>query len=202
MGRKNLHILGIALGIALQGCVFLPFAVPPVQLQGGGGGRLIRPAPVAPAVGVGMLRVGLHPMQLYVQKKPRWWDVGTGYVLDYNENYMLHGGYLDGAIFFVRDKNGRLGIHAQPRIMVDDDGHGGGGLALQFTGEIHGFTKGDFQSSGSDGFIYGSAYGEGGIGFFMEASGAVVNSISTTSFGLGLQVRIPAAGGIMWAVLK
>lgn len=192
----------LCLSLALSGCVILPFAVPPLQVQGGGGGRLVRPKPEASAVGAGMLRVGVHPMQLYVQKKPRWWDVGTGYVHDYSDTYYLHGGYMDGAIFVVNDKNARLGIHAQPRILVDGKDNVGGGLAIQLTGEFFAFADGDFHDSGPKGAIFGGAYGEGSGGFFVETSGAVVNGISTTAFGIGLQLRIPAAAGILWFLLK
>lgn len=197
-----------ALGLLLlavfpPACMVLPFGIPPIQVQGGGEGRLIRPLPdPSVSAGAGMLRVGLHPLQLYRKAKVRFWDAGAGYSLDYSKAYYIHGAYLDGGIFFARTDYSRLGIHAVPKLLFDNQRGTGGGIAVQFTGEYFTFADGDFADAGPKGAIFGSAYGEASIGFYAEASGSVVGNISCTAFGLGIQARIPAAGGIMWFMLK
>jgi len=205
MGGRVFPIVVLALGLSQAGCYILPFATPPMQTSIGGGVRVGAPREPTQGPGTFQFDIGLRPLGLVPTPayKKRLADAGIGYVVVTNGGPTLHGVYLDGAIFPYQGEIARLGVHLQPRLhFVGDTGHAAFGMATRIDIEARGFADSDFSSSSSSGGGVGHAYGEGGIGFFMEGGYARFDERHTFTMTAGLSVRIPATVGIAWGVIK
>jgi hypothetical protein len=205
--RALLLAATVVCSLGATGCIVLPFATPPVKGSIGGRGYI----PRLKDGDRGMLsgQVSVNPLQLTPKYLERRFDFGVGYVGNTGDNYYFHGGYVELTGFPWAEKLptgvvARASISAEPTIFVDKYSRIGAGSGAKLGLEFAGFTKGPFEDSGQKGFFGGWAYGEGGLGFYLEGFGARVFDDSAPgggrtyfSIGGGLSVRLPASVGLL-----
>ena len=186
---------------ATSGCMV---AIPPTRLELGAGASAgaARGAEV-PTSNVGTVRASLAPLQLVTSLRERTFDFGVGYMLDRDlrgqtepAGVSLQGAFLEAGGLAVLDRSGErvvsLGARGQGRVLVDQAGRVGPGMALQLSTEIVGFADGTFSGSGSRGFIAGAAYGEGSIGLYAEGAYGSIDGRGLYTMTGGLVWRLPA----------
>lgn len=200
-------MLWLSLPLTISGCA-LPFASPPVQLQGGMSLRRMEGSarPPSEITYPGQLKVGVHPLQLLRGWARRPVDAGVGYVGDFDGTQSIHGAYADVAPTLLTSRRGRikrLSLHGQARLLhaVGYPGVGYGG-ALQVSGEIGGFVPGTIDwrptyTSGATGY----GWGESTIGLYAEMAYAQIDTLRVFTMTGGLQWRLPATIGALFTLL-
>ncbi len=154
--------------------------------------------------------MGANPLGLDRDLLERPFDFTVGYVLDSGRSQQ-QGGYLDVAAFAYRTHWGdgmlRLALHGQGRLLYDHDVHelGESGVA-QISFEYAAFTNGPFDSTNGDGGFFGYAWGEAGVGLYLEGAYSAIGPERIWSAGGGLIMRTPAMAGVgyfwIWAFLR
>jgi hypothetical protein len=148
------------------------------------------------------VRAAVHPLGLAPGLLDRGADFGVGYLLDTGSAGRTHGAYLEAAGVCVAgpmgDGWGRLSARLQGRLLFDQDQRIGQGIALQLTGEYGGFVEGPFDSTDDEGGAFGYSFGEGGVGFYIEAAGFRMSETAGWSATTGLLFRVPASVGFVW----
>lgn len=192
-----------ALAFASSGCVALPFAVPPTQLEVGTGYRDSGRGRDAPLE----LRAGLAPLGLDPSNMERKIDIVAGGLYETGKARTIEGAYLEAGGLLASSRISeatldvaRLSARMQLRMLTANDAHElGRGAALRLVGEVVGFADGPFGTFDKDGGAVGYGYGEGGIGFYTEGAYAEVAGTSIWQASAGLVVRLPLAAGIVFA---
>ena len=202
-----------ALGLTVTtGCPFA-LAAPPVELRVAGGGALNRSVEPLPKVDV---QATLRPVSVIESQNDRQWDVGVGYAwlpaLEEGQT-LLQGPHVQADWFFWERANGRtrlrLSAGARGRVLRDA-GYFGAGGSLYTAGEIIGWADGAGADCGSsaDGLTCaaGAAWGEGGVGAFVEGGYLRAGSEDLVTLQAGLSVRIPASAAVgflfFWEMLN
>ena len=195
-----LLLTAVPVAFTQGGCIAFPFATPPLRISVSGEARKVVPAPAKMTTPAALhLDAGIHPLQILPTQQRRRGDVGLGYMLDTGSKYTLHGAYVEGAVFPLMDDLGRFGVHMQPRLLFEGDtGRAGFGMGLRLSGELRGLADGPFSSSDSQGGAVGYAYGEAGIGIYLEGGLSRVGERNTFNVGFGVSARLPAMAGIAW----
>lgn len=171
--------------LATSGCLFAA-GTPPVRASVGASSR-VSPghAEVRPD-----LRVGVYPTQMIEQTRVH---AGAGVLLSPGETNR-DALFVDIGARVLRRRFRRaeasLSIDALGRI-EHEDGHTGYGLALQALGERVIFVD---RSGCAAHAFFTRAYGDGAVGWFVEAATGRVQGAPFTAATLGLSMRLPAAG--------
>lgn len=194
-------VLGLAL--ASTGCIALPFAVPPTQLEVGTGIRDSGKGQDVPLE----LRGGIAPLGLDPDNMQRTFDIAAGGIYETGAKRTIEGGYFEiggrlaaGRISEETLSVARLTARMQARVLkAEGDRELGRGAALRLVGEVVGFADGPFGTFDKDGGAVGYGYGEGGIGFYAEGAYADVAGSSIWQASAGLVVRLPLAAGVVFA---
>ncbi|MGC4114460.1 MAG: hypothetical protein QM765_07585 [Myxococcales bacterium] len=208
--RSPLHFSAV-LPLLLGGCVAMPFASPPMQLQVAGGIRQLDSDTIRDRDVPVQVRAGVHPLSLFPKLIQRRGDFALGYLLDYGTNTTLNGAYLEASVNMLTHGMsggfGRLSARGQARLIyAEPEQAWGQSGALQFAWEYVTFTDSDFENTNDNGGAFGHAYGEGGIGLYLEGSYLRAGTLHGWTATAGLTIRIPAAYGISyvwaWALAK
>jgi hypothetical protein len=195
--------------LSTTGCIVLPFVAPPVKASIGG--RAYLPNLPKGDSGAFSVQIGVNPLQFVPKQLGRRFDFGLGYIGNGSDHYHFDGGYLELTAFPLLEKlpTGvyvRGSISLEPTAFLDSRGIPGAGAGGKLGFEFAGVTDGPLDSSGPKGGAVGYAFGEGGLGLYLEGFGARVFDHSlaggTTYFSIGggLSVRLPSAVGIVWAM--
>ncbi|HCF56597.1 MAG TPA: hypothetical protein DFS52_01200 [Myxococcales bacterium] len=200
--------IGPLLLMLATGCVGVPFATPPLQATLGTGVRSSSPHREDAVFDIPLqVRAAVHPLALAPSLVGRRADFGVGYLLDAGSAGRTHGTYLEASGVLaagpIGDGWGRLSLRLQGRLLFDgSDGRLGQGAALQLTGDYGVFVDGPFDSADQDGGAFGYSFGEGGVGFYLEAAGFRVAETAGWSATTGLLFRLPASVGFAWTWLS
>ena len=187
----------------LSGCIPFAWITPPSKAEVAVGPKFEPGQENDPALAV-PLRVGMYPLQAFREMGGREVDAGVGYqVWTGSSLYWPHGPYLDVTYLYPLPQHPRIRLH------VTAKGHAlnravsgwGFGASLQVGIEFIDFANGPFESCDSDGCAVGSAYGEGGIDFFLDGSRVIFAQSDLTFIGGGIGFRIPATFGVGFAWL-
>ena len=206
------RLLPVALALVGSGCIAFPLAIPPAQVQIGGGGRYLKSDTVNGYDAQAQLRAAVHPLGLFPSLLERRGDVAAGYLLDLGQRAVVQGAFLDGGYVILslpsdEDDLLRLSVRAQARLLHSDlQKAWGPGAAAQLELEFVHFTDGNFETSSGDGGAMGYAYGESGFGLYVEGAYLKTGPMQGWAISGGLTVRMPAAAGMgyvwAWALLK
>ncbi len=203
LGRPTTLLVALLTG----GCA-VPFASPPVQVQGGVSVRRIE-RPGRPDAGTdvpGQLKVGVHPLGLLRSWTRRRVDVGAGYVGDLGGTQTVHGAYAEVAPTLLTATRGpirRWLLRGQGRVLHASGQSGlGYGGAIQLSAEVGGFVPGEIAwrpttTSGAAGY----GWGESTIGLYAELGYSQIDSLRATTLTGGIQWRLPASVGLLFAGL-
>lgn len=187
-----------------SGCIPFAFLTPPTRAEGVVGAQFQQLDAEAEdgrddgITFVAPLRIGLYPLQAFEGMTDRRFDGGVGYQAWIGQpSRVPHGPFLDFAYLEP------LGGHSNIRLRFSGKGHAmnrigsGWGFGGGFQGgiEFTTYANGPFESCDNDGCVFGQAFGEGGINFFVEASRVIFQDSELTYLGIGASVLIPATAG-------
>ncbi len=193
---------------ASTGCVILPVAIPPLQVQLGKGAQSLSSADATTGESPVQFRIAARtPQPLHQALFGNDLDLGVGFLSEARSLGLLQGGYLEGgAVLLGRSVAegviGRLSARAQARIIhTDPEQRWGPGGALQlgwdFIFPVDGQVRPDPDSSDGSGFL-GYAYGEYGLGVYAEGSTFAAGALTGWAVSGGVSLRLPFLAGIVW----
>jgi hypothetical protein len=190
-----------------SGCV-LPFMIPPMKAEIGGGTRTASTATTNAASGDEMepvhatsslhAAVGAHLASGTLSGRQPF-DVGAGWTFETTRDQTSHGLYLDMAHFIERSGRWRTSVGGRGELRWLADGEKGGAALLRIDTEV--FSAGEKPLSGRDrcGAAAGTAYGTSAFGFFVQAGRAWAPEVSGGAGWVataGISVRTPLAAGV------
>lgn len=193
------------LALASAGCV--PFLVPPARVESGIGTRVHAPKTPEGVEGsraTGLVRAGVHPLQLSGPGAPPWADLAFGYrsewVLDGSER-PLHGPYAELGLYPLRprlSRNTRLrfGGYTSADAVLTSAREPGLGGTLGTLVELTGFSSGAFGHSDGEGAVGGVSHGRWAVGLFVSTSFRNAERRFSQTLTTGLSLRIPFVVGI------
>ena len=192
-------ILTLTAAMLCTGCIVIPYAVPPLKVQGQGGmamGELYNADDIpndafTPVIGSPSVRVGMFPLGFSEALLDRNYDVGVGYL---HERLLLtestglsdrefHGGYLEGNYWFYSDSDDtralRIGLvfnadylrEVGPMNSMAGDGFGiFTGLGVEWVGTAEGlFMAADDGRSNGSEPVIVTGFGKGEAGIGLVA---------------------------------
>ncbi len=191
----------LALGCA--GCIAMPYGVPPTRVDLATG---VRDTSTQGIDVPGAVHVGFFPLAFDPGFLGRRVDLGLGYLFEGGDVREIHGAYLEGTLAFYRryTKRGIIRIDggAQLRLLYDPQSPDlGRGMALRVALEYAQFASGSYGGLDHDGGAFGVAFGEAGIGGFVEGGYGQFAVDNVFQLMLGVQIRLPATVGIAFAWL-
>jgi hypothetical protein len=165
--------------VLLAGC--FPYAIPPLKGELGASTHSRRPTAVRVAGGAHLASATLRRDQPF--------DVGVGGFYESAEGgFTTKGGYADAAWF--------IGLRGELR--YDEMGRAGAGAKLRIDHEIFGPTTADYSASDTCSAIFGSAYGSGAAGIYVEAGQAWLPGNETAFVATaGVTLRMPMTAGVL-----
>jgi hypothetical protein len=206
-----MRVAWVGVVCALNGCI--PFALPPGQASAAGASTGAQPKNRArDEVGGYSLRGGVHPLGLVAAHQERTFDIGAGYALERaprEDGYLeAHGPYLELDAFPILARTGswtaRVGVRTLAELLIRDDalgwGEAGGGGTVALALDFATFAQGAFAAGGKDGFAFGAAYGETGVGAFAGVSHRRFRDEAYWMGSAGLSLRVPLAAGVVCCI--
>lgn len=193
----------VVAALSLAGCVGAPYVAPPLEVGIGGTGRASSSRNGSD--GALSVRVAATPMGFGEGWLGRKFDFGIGYINETGTVRTIEGAFAEGGLAIVRGQVGarswgRVLARGQWRVLkASDDPRFGMGGAISLTGELVTYTEGPFAAVGKDGGVVGYAFGETGLGLFFEGGYARFPSFDVFQVTGGLQIRLPASAGFVWA---
>ncbi len=195
----------VSLALTSTGCV--PFLVPPARVETGIGTR-VRPPKTRDGVegsrATGMMRAGLHPLQLIGPEAPAWADFAFGYrsewVLDDSER-PLHGPYAELGLYPVRPRLSRstrlrFGGYTSADAILTSAREPGLGATLGTLVELTGFSSGAFGHADDEDLVGGVTHGQWAVGLFASSSFRNADDRFSQTISTGLSFRMPFVVGI------
>jgi hypothetical protein len=205
----------LALCVApLAGC--FPFALPPLELSGGGGVTMKTGAtnPKVPLGTTSMARAEaqLRPLAAVGELYDRPVDFGLGFAVENTPDVARYGPSAELRWFPFIDKGrdngkgtslGRLGAGLEARVLRDSLGHWGPVAALHLSGDLAGFVRGDCGGAGGNrSLLLGCFYGEAALGGLIESSVGVYAGQRIWTLTANLTLRTPAGFGVLFFIPK
>lgn len=203
MGSWRWWLTGLTL--AFGGCV--PFLVPPARVESGLGTRVHAPKSPEGVEGsraTGLVRAGVHPLQLIGPGAPLWADIAFGYrsewLLDASEQ-PLHGPYAELGLYPLRPRLSRttrlrFGGYTSADAVLASVREPGLGATLGALVEVTGFSSGAFGHSDGEDTVGGVSHGRWAVGLFASTSFRNVDQRFSQTLTTGLSLRIPFVAGI------
>lgn len=175
--------------VLLAGC--FPYAIPPLKGELGASTHSRRPTAVRVAGGAHLASATLRRDQPF--------DVGAGVFYESAEGGSeTKGGYADAAWFIDRGARTRTSLGLRGELRYDAMGRAGGGAKLRIDHEIFGPTTAGYSASDSCSAIFGSAYGSGAAGIYVEAGQAWLPGNETAFVATaGVTLRMPMTAGVL-----
>jgi hypothetical protein len=176
------------------GC-FCAAGVPPLRGSVGATGRVAdgdERVGAAPADRRADVRLAVAPLQLL---RPRPFDAAVGYLVEPGSPSAYRAWFLDvDAVIVHRAMRGggewRLSLGPEGRIAYEAGRGGGFGAALRLA-----LDRVDFVSqTGCRAGFWGGAYGDGGLGLFVEGATTWLDATRIAQATGGVTFRVPAAG--------
>lgn len=190
----------------LAGCLPVPYVAPPLDVTVG-----VDPRPAEGAEGARWpeavdLRVGVVPLAFIDELRDRTIDPSAGFHAVFEDPAgsarVRLGGYGRVAMRSLRKDTGGHFTAVEPRITVgvdtDERGRIGGEAMLGIAGRIGGWSE-EQVSAGVDpggGFI-GVSYGEWGFALALDVGAQVAHDDVGARLVFGLEIRPPAAAGVL-----
>ncbi len=199
----------VSLALTSPGCV--PFLVPPARVETGIGTRVHPPKTregVQGSRATGLLRAGLHPLQLVGPEAPTWADFAFGYrsewMLDDSER-PLHGPYAELGLYPVRPRVSRstrlrFGGYTSADAILSSGREPGLGATLGTVVELTGFSSGTFGHEDEEDTVGGVTHGQWAVGLFASTSFRNADDRFSQTLGTGLSVRLPFVFGVACCV--
>ena len=190
----------IVLAISLAGC----FAgVPNVRGDAGLGTVTMPHGTNNRTDGMGSLRAGWFPAQLFDSASGRSFDVGGGYGYDAGEGFELHTAYAEV------DMNRKLGsarkspvmsFGVAPRLVWDGiHDKSGGGAALRVSIDLTSDFIHEYSThSGEGAYSAFGAHGQMSFGFYAEGSFVSMGPWAFATATAGVTCRLPAMGFVVF----
>jgi hypothetical protein len=182
-------MLRFAVLALLAGC--FPYGIPPLKGELGATTQTNRTT-------AGRVAGGTH-LASGTLRRDQPFDIGAGAFYEWDEiGTRAKGGYGDVALFIDRGARTRTSLGLRGELRYDEMSRAGAGAKLRIDHEIFGGTTSSYSGSDHCSAIFGSAYGTGAIGFYVEAGSAWMPDTDRSFVATaGITVRTPATAGIL-----